>query len=62
MTKREVLNLLDRHGWIIVKGGKGSHTKVKKGNQTIIVPGHNLGDELKLGTLQQIFKKAGIKR
>lgn len=37
----------------------GSHAKLKKGNQTEIVPIHN--KELKKGTLNEILKRTGLK-
>lgn len=60
MTKREVLKLLKEAGWVEVKGGKGSHTKVKKDGKMIIVLGHNLSSELKRGTLSKILKAAEL--
>ena len=60
MRKRDVLKLLESNGWQIVRGGKGSHTKLKKGGKMVIVPGHNLSSEVKPFLLREILKQAGI--
>ena len=62
MKVREVIKLLEENGWYQVKGGKGSHRKFKHADftNTIIVPG-NLGDDMPIGTLNNILKAAGLK-
>ena len=60
MRKRDVLKLLEKNGWQIVRGGKGSHTKLKKDGKMVIVPGHNLSSEVKPFLLKEILKQAGI--
>ena len=61
MTKQEVLDLLADHGWeILDKGGKGSHTKVRKDGVTMSIPGHKPSSVLKVGILNKILKAAGL--
>jgi predicted RNA binding protein YcfA (HicA-like mRNA interferase family) len=60
MTEREVLKILKKDGWQIVKT-TGSHVQlkhpVKKGKVT--VPKHST--DIKKGTLNSIWKQAGLK-
>lgn len=60
MTSKSLIKLLKSHGWE-VKNQRGSHVhlvhKSKKGKVTI--PAHNT--DLKLKTLDSIFKQAGLK-
>ena len=61
MKVREVIHLLEKHGWLEVRS-KGSHRHFKHPNQPLLVtvPG-NEGKELAPGTLNAILKKAGLK-
>lgn len=60
MKVREVVRMLRRDGWVLVRI-RGSHHQykhpVKKGLVTI--PGRP-GDELAFGTLRSILKQAGL--
>jgi predicted RNA binding protein YcfA (HicA-like mRNA interferase family) len=62
MTFREVKKVLKSNGWIAVRQ-KGSHLIFKKtGNKyNIPVQCHGNGSEIPIGTLRDIFRKAGIK-
>jgi predicted RNA binding protein YcfA (HicA-like mRNA interferase family) len=59
---RELIRLVEKDGWFVVRI-KGSHRqfhhKSKKGLVTI--PGH-LNDEVAKGTLNSIFKQSGLKK
>jgi predicted RNA binding protein YcfA (HicA-like mRNA interferase family) len=61
MKVREVIKMIEADGWILV-ATKGSHRQYrhsyKKGLVTIA--GH-LNDDLAKGTLNSIFKQAGLK-
>jgi predicted RNA binding protein YcfA (HicA-like mRNA interferase family) len=61
MRVREVISFIERNGWVLVSI-KGSHRQfkhpVKKGRVTIA---GNLGDDLAKGTLNSIYKQAGLK-
>ena len=61
MTSQELIKLLKENDWFIVKGGKGSHTKLKhsviKGR--VIVPKDK--HDIPIGTKNSILKKAGLK-
>lgn len=47
ISGKEMVKLFLKHGYTLVNsGGKGSHTKLRKGTRTVIVPGHK---ELKKG-------------
>ncbi|MBE6111838.1 MAG: type II toxin-antitoxin system HicA family toxin [Peptococcaceae bacterium] len=59
MTGKELLRLLQKHGWKIDRI-HGSHHVLKKGNDTITVPVHGNGD-IKKGLLQSILKQTGLK-
>lgn len=58
MTQREMVKLLQSHGFEKTEGGKGSHIKMTKEGLTspLIVP-HG---ELKKGTERSILKDAGL--
>ncbi len=62
MKIRDVIKVIENDGWYQVYQ-KGSHRQYKhpekKGRVTIA--GH-LGDDLAIGTLNSVFKQAGIKR
>jgi len=61
MKVREVILLLEKHGWVEVRS-KGSHRHFKHPHRAFVVtvPG-NEGKELAPGTLNAILKKAGLK-
>lgn len=61
MKVREVIRLLETHGWVEMRS-KGSHRHFKHPGQAcvITVPGSD-GKELAPGTLNAILKKAELK-
>ena len=61
MKVREVVRMLERDGWYQVRM-RGSHRQFKHAakRELITVPGR-LGDDLAIGTLNSILKKAGLK-
>ncbi len=62
MKVREVIALLEEHGWKLV-AQEGSHRQFKHRWKTgrVTVAG-NPGDDLTLGTLGSIFKQAGLRK
>ena len=58
MRSKELLKLLQQNGWQKISQ-KGSHLKMRKGNQTEIIPVHN-GD-IPIGTAEAILKRTGLK-
>jgi len=58
---KEAIDIIEKDGWFVIRS-KGSHRryrhKYKKGLLTIA--GH-LSDDLAKGTLNSIFKQAGLK-
>lgn len=58
MKDKDLLNLLLKNGWVLTNV-KGSHHRLKKGNQTEVIPVH--GKDLKIGLLIAILKRTGIK-
>ncbi len=58
MRAKELIKLLKQNGWHEVSQ-KGSHLKMKKGDQTEIIPIHN-GD-IPIGTANVILKRVGLK-
>ena len=61
MKVRDVLRLLEADGWYQVRM-RGSHRQLKHSAKRglVTVPGH-LGDELAIGTLNNVLKQAGLK-
>jgi predicted RNA binding protein YcfA (HicA-like mRNA interferase family) len=61
MKVREVVRLLEKHGWVAIRS-RGSHRHFKHPNQPMVitVPGSE-GRELAPGTLNAILKKTGLK-
>ena len=52
---KELAKLFKKNGFEEVKGGgKGSHMKLRKGNKTVIIPGHK---ELKKGLERALMKQ-----
>lgn len=58
MKDNALLNLLLKNGWELTKV-KGSHHRLKKGNQVEVIPVH--GKDMKTGLLMAILKRTGIK-
>ena len=61
MKVRELVRLLEEHGWLEIRS-RGSHRHFKHPERAhlITVPGHG-GKDLASGTSQSILKKAGLK-
>jgi predicted RNA binding protein YcfA (HicA-like mRNA interferase family) len=59
---KEVIRLIEEDGWF-VKRQKGSHRQFKHSSKTglVTVAGKN-SDDVPPGTLNSIFKQAGLKR
>lgn len=54
LSGKEMLKRYLKEGWIIVKKqGKGSHTKIRKGDRTQIIP---MDKELSKGLEQKLLK------
>ena len=58
MKDKALLNILLKNGWELTNV-KGSHHRLKKGNQVEIIPVH--GKDMKIGLLMAILKRTGIK-
>jgi len=57
LSGKEMRALFCKKGYEVVKGGKGSHWKLKKrGSSTVIIPNHK---ELKKGTEGALLKILG---
>jgi predicted RNA binding protein YcfA (HicA-like mRNA interferase family) len=62
MKVREVIRLLQDNGWVIERQ-KGSHRQMKHAaNPNVMTIAGKNGAELRPGTLNDILKKAGLKR
>ena len=61
MKVRDVIKRVEKDGWVLDRT-RGSHRQyvhpLKQG--TITVPGHE-GDDMPIGTLNSILRKAGLK-
>ena len=54
ISGKDLVKLFLKNGFTVVKGGgKGSHNKLKKGDCTVIIPGHK---ELKKGLEMSLRK------
>ena len=58
MRDKDLLKLLKKNGWDIVRI-HGSHHVIKKNGQTIVVPIH--GKDVPIGLLNSILKETGLK-
>jgi predicted RNA binding protein YcfA (HicA-like mRNA interferase family) len=60
MKVREVIDLLEKDGWVKV-GQRGSHRQYRHQNKPgkVTVPG-KLSDDVPRGTLKSIIRQAGI--
>ncbi len=59
MKDKDLLKLLIPNGWILMNI-KGSHYRLKKGNQIEIIPVH--GKDMKIGLLTAILKRTGVQK
>ena len=59
MRGKELVSLLQKDGWQIVRI-KGSHHIMKKGNQIEVIPVHD--KDLPKGLMESIIKRTGINR
>ncbi len=62
MKLKEITSLIQQDGWCQV-AQKGSHRQFKHPNKSgrVTVPDHGLGKDLAKGTVNSIFKQAGLK-
>lgn len=58
MKDKDLLRLLKKDGWAVVRIN-GSHHVLQKGEQTTVVPVH--GRDVPTGLLNQILKETGLK-
>ena len=58
MKDKELLKLLKKEGWEIVRIN-GSHHILQKDGKTTVVPIH--GKDVPIGLLNKIFKETGLK-
>ncbi|MFC2158201.1 type II toxin-antitoxin system HicA family toxin [Acidobacteriota bacterium] len=58
-SSREIIRILQNQGFIQV-GQKGSHIKLKKEDQTVIVP--HPKKEIPTGTYHSILRQSGLKK
>lgn len=61
MKVREIVKAIEDDGWRLVRT-KGSHRQFKHDEKPglVTVPG-NMGDDVAIGTLNSIWKQAGLK-
>lgn len=58
MKDKDLLKLLNRSGWVVVRIN-GSHHVLQKNGKTIVVPIH--GKDIPIGLLNKILKETGLK-
>ena len=56
LSGREIVNILHAEGFSTV-GQRGSHMRLKKNSQIVIVPMH---DEIPVGTLKSIIRQSAL--
>jgi predicted RNA binding protein YcfA (HicA-like mRNA interferase family) len=61
MKVKDVIKMIEQDGWFMVRR-KGSHSQYRHGYKKglVTIAGH-LNDDLAKGTLNSIFKQAGLK-
>lgn len=57
MKDKDLLKLLKKNGWVVVRVN-GSHHILVKNDKTITIPVH--GKDMKIGLLKSILKKAEL--
>lgn len=62
MKVRDVIKIIEKEGWYLVRM-RGSHRQYKHPTKKglVTIPG-KLSDELAPGTLNSVFKQAGLKK
>lgn len=60
MKSSELIKLLENHGWVLQRV-KGSHHQFKHPHSSLVVTVPHPKKDLKLGTLRQIMKDAGLR-
>lgn len=61
MKVKEVIRMLEKNGWFIVRT-KGSHRQYKhETKKGLVTIAGKQSDDLALGTLNSIYKQAGLK-
>lgn len=60
MGSKELIKIIELHGWELVRT-KGSHHTYKKNKTSEILTIPHPKKDLPIGTVNQILKKAGIK-
>lgn len=62
MKYREVVKLIEDDGWIAVRQ-RGSHRAYKHDSKSgiVTIAYHRMSDDVPRGTLNSIFKQAGLK-
>lgn len=58
MKDKDLLSILKKDGWTVVRI-RGSHHVLQKGERTTVVPMH--GRDVPTGLLNQILKETGLK-
>jgi len=59
VTGKDLVRLLERHGWTLAHI-RGSHHILRQGGKTVSVPVH-AGKDLGKGLLARLLKEAGLK-
>lgn len=64
MKYRDLIKLLEANGWYFERMGKGDHMIYRHPNRTgsiVVAGGGKLNRDIPAGTLNAIFKQAGLK-
>jgi predicted RNA binding protein YcfA (HicA-like mRNA interferase family) len=61
MKVKEVIKMIEQDGWFMIRR-RGSHRQYKHNNKkgVVTIAGH-LNDDLAKGTLNSVFRQAGLK-
>jgi predicted RNA binding protein YcfA (HicA-like mRNA interferase family) len=61
MKVKEAIKAIEKEGWFMIRS-KGSHRQCKHSSKKgVVTIAGNLNDDLAKGTLNSIFKQAGLK-
>jgi len=62
MKIRDIIKMLEEDGWFLVRT-RGSHRQYKhKSKAGLVTIAGKIGDDLATGTLNSIYKQAGLKQ
>jgi predicted RNA binding protein YcfA (HicA-like mRNA interferase family) len=66
VTFREFIQIIEQHGFALLRQGKGSHRMyrgiVNGRVMQVVVAYHNINDEIRAGTLASMIRQTGLSK